>query len=337
MRLAFFVNEVPTEVDEYTTTRLALAATAAGHEVWYVGAGDITRQPDGSIRGHARRAIHQKGDDLTSFLERVKEPESLTDVELEEMDAVMLRNDSVEDLHERPWAFTAGILFGQMLVDKGVCVVNDPANLSRTGSKTYLQEFQEDVRPRQMVSRDEEAIRTFVEKTGPVVLKPLYGAKGRNVFLIEGPEDPNLSQMVEAVLADGYAIVQQRVEGAEDGDLRIFLIDGEPLQKDGKYAAFRRVPEGNDIRANISAGGRPKEAAIDAQILRMVAGMTERLKRDGMFFAGLDVVGGKVIEINLESAGGLQSVQHLTGVDFAPQIIDALDARQQRAATMVRS
>lgn len=334
MRLAFFVNDVATEVDEYTTTRLALAAARAGHEIWYVGAGDIGYQPDGAIRAHARTAIAHDGDELAGFLERIKAPESNAEIALDEMDAVMLRNDSVEDLHERPWAFSAGTLFGRMLAEKGVCVVNDPYHLPRTASKIYLQEFSEDVRPRQLVSRNEEEIRSFIDDVGRTVVKPLYGAKGRNVFLIEGPDDANVSQMVEAVLKDGYAIVQERVAGAEDGDIRMFLVDGEPLQKEGRYAAFRRVPEGNDIRANISAGGHPREAQIDDKILNMVAAMTEQLRRDGMFFAGLDIIGAKVVEINVESAGGLQSAHHLTGVDFAPEIITALEARAERSAAI---
>lgn len=335
MRLAFFVNDVATEIDEYTTTRLALAAAAAGHEVWYVGAGDIGYQPDGSMRAHARSATFQDDDQLASFLERVKRSESLTDITLDEMDAVMLRNDAVEDLHERPWAFTAGGLFGQKLADRGVCVVNDPVNLPRTGSKIYLQEFPEDVRPRQLVSRNEDEIRAFVEETGASVLKPLYGAKGRNVFLIEGAADPNLSQMIEAVLDDGYVIAQERVDGAENGDIRFFLIDGEPLYRDGKYAAFRRVPEGNDIRANISAGGHPREAEIGQEVLKMIGAMTDRLRRDGMFFVGLDIIGDKVVEINVESAGGLQSAQHLTGVDFAPAVIEALERREANRGEMI--
>lgn len=334
MRLAFFVNDIATEISEYTTTRLARAAAAAGHDVWYVGAGDVGNQPDGAIRAQAHVATHREGDELITFLDRVQDAETAQDIALDEMDAVWLRNDCVEDLHDRPWAFTSGVLFGQMLAQKGVCVVNDPFNLSRTGSKIYLQEFSEEVRPRQLVSRNEEEIRAFIEDTGRSVIKPLYGAKGRNVFLIEGPDDPNLSQMVEAVLGDGYAIVQERVEGAEQGDIRMFLIDGEPLQVDGAYAAFRRVPEGNDIRANISAGGHPRPAEIGEEILHMVGLMTEQIKRDGLFFVGLDIIGTKVVEINVESPGGMQSANHLAGVDFAPEVIRALDLRRQRATTI---
>jgi glutathione synthase len=329
LRLAFFVNDVATEIPEYTTTRLALAATRLGHEVWYVGAGNLRYGPAGDLGAHAYPATGEEGDDLASFLDRVQGgvPSYLA---LDEADAVMLRNDSIEDLHERPWAFTAGILFGRMLAESGVCVVNDPAQLSHTGSKLYLQEFPEGVRPRGLISREREEIRSFVAETGRSVIKPLYGAKGRNVFLVEDETDPNLNQIIEAVLQDGYVLAQEQARGAEEGDVRFFLLDGEPLEEDGSYAAFRRVPEDHDIRANISAGGHPQAVDVHEGYLQMISEMTERLRKDGMFFVGIDIVGDKVVEINVESAGGLQSVEHFTGIDFAPKIIHALEDRALR-------
>ena len=327
MKIAFFVNDVATEIPEYTTTRLALAATRMGHEVWLVGAGDAEYRPGGCVGGHAYRADAKESDDLESFLDRLRQPDSCTPMALDEMDAVMLRNDSIEDLHERPWAFNTGVLFGQMLAQRGVCVVNNPAKLSYTASKLYLQDFPEHVRPKGLASRNADEIRRFVEEVGPSVLKPLYGAKGRNVFLIDGAEDNNLNQMIEAVLEDGYVLAQERVEGVENGDLRFFLLDGEPLQYEGAYAAFRRVPEGNDLRANISTGGHSAPAEVEDSLLQMIGSMTDRLKKDGMFFAGIDVVGDKVIEINVESAGGFQSAEHFTGVEFSPAVIEAIEKR----------
>jgi glutathione synthase len=279
---------------------------------------------------NARVAGHSDGDDLTSFLERVKEESSAEDLSFEEVDAVMLRNDSIEDMHARPWAIDAGIVFGHMLAESGVMVVNDPDGLSRASSKLYLEEFPETVRPRTHVSRDLAEIKSFIATIGPTVLKPLYGAKGRNVFLVEDETEPNLSQMVEAVLEDGYVIAQERVRGAEEGDLRLFLLDGEPLAMDGSYAAFRRVPRGNDPRANVSTGGKPEPAEITESELRIVAAMSDRLRADGMFFVGLDIIGDKVVEINAESPGGLQAVEHFTGVDFAPVVIDALERKATR-------
>ena len=114
-----------------------------------------------------------------------------------------------------------------MLKARGVTVVNDPMSLHRATSKLYLEEFPEKIRPRSLVTRDPEAIERFVGEVGHCVVKPLYGAKGRNVFMIEDPDETNLAQMTEAVLQDGYAIVQEFVDGGEDGDARIFLLEGQ--------------------------------------------------------------------------------------------------------------
>jgi glutathione synthase len=327
MRIAFFVNDVKTEVDEYTTTRLALAAARLGHDVWYVGAGDIDYEPDESLRARGRSAERRQDDDLGSFLKRMQTTDEVPHIVLEEFDAVMLRNDSIADIHERPWAANAGVVFGQLLADRGVTVVNDPSSLSRASSKLYLQQYPSEIRPRSLVSRDKEQLKEFVSRLNGAALKPLYGAMGRNVFLIQDPEDANLDQMVESVLSDGYVIAQEFVPEAEQGDIRLFMLDGEPLEQDGAYAAVRRIPEGQDLRANISAEGKPKKAAIGKVELSIASAMRDQLKRDGMFFVGVDIVGDQVVEINAESPGGLQSVEYFTGIDFAPQVIEALERR----------
>jgi glutathione synthase len=112
----------------------------------------------------------------------------------------------------------------------------DPMSLIRATSKLYLEEFPEKIRPRSLVTRDPEAIERFVAEVGHSVVKPLYGAKGRNVFMIEDEGEANLAQMTEAVLQDGYALVQEFVDGGEDGDARIFLLEGQILERDGQLA-----------------------------------------------------------------------------------------------------
>jgi glutathione synthase len=154
------------------------------------------------------------------------------------------------------------------------------------------------------VTRDPAAIEQFVAGVGRSVVKPLYGAKGRNVFMVGDDAEPNLAQITEAVPQDGYAIVQEFVDGGEDGDARIFLLEGNLLERDGKVAAFRRVPTGNDLRANISKGGRSVPLEIGAAEQDVVNAMSEKLVTDGMFFVGIDLIGDKVVEINAESPGG---------------------------------
>ena len=327
MRLAFFVNDVATEIDEYTTTRLARAAARRGHEVWYVGLGDVELgQCDGQLMARAHAAEFDNDDTLESFMERIKGCE-VERVVMDDLDALFLRNESIDDLHERSWASPLGVVFGQMLKARGVTVVNDPTSLMRATSKFYLEEFPEKIRPRSLVTRDPEAIERFVSEVGHCVVKPLYGAKGRNVFMIEDETETNLAQMTEAVLADGYAIVQEFVDGGEDGDARIFLLEGQILERNGKLAAFRRVPMGNDPRANISTGGRSVPLEIGEVERGIVEAMSNKLVADGLYFVGIDVIGGKVVEINAESPGGMQSIERLYEIDVCPTVIEALERR----------
>jgi glutathione synthase len=329
MKMAFLVNRVETEVDEYTTTRLAKAAALMGHEVWYVGLEDLRiGEPDGEIGAHARAAPARKNDTLTAFVDRVK-ARSAERIRLDKLDAAFIRNDSVEDVHDRPWASSLGAAFGQLLVAHGVTVVNEPTALMRAATKSYLDEFPAEIRPRSLVTRDEDDIRTFISSVGRCIIKPLYGAKGRNVFRIDGEDEPNLNQMLESVLEDGYIYAQAYVDGAEDGDTRIFLLDGELIEIDGHTAAFRRVPDGNDPRANISTGGKMRPGDITENERKMVKAMRDKLIQDGMFFVGIDAVGDKTIEINAESPGGLQAIEHLYEIDICPVVIDALERRTQ--------
>ncbi len=327
MRLAFFVNDLAMELDEYTTTHLARAAARGGHEVWYVGVGDVEHaESDGQLSARAHAAEFGKDDTLESFLERIK----VRDVErvvLDDLDALFLRSESIHDLQERPWAAPLGVIFGQMLKARGVTVVNDPMSLIRATSKLYLEEFPEKIRPRSLVTRDPEAIERFVAKVGHCVVKPLYGAKGRNVFMIEDEDETNLTQITEAVLRDGYAIVQEFIDGGEDGDARILLLEGQILERDGKLAAFRRVPSGNDPRANISVGARSVPLEIGDVERGIIDAMSNKLVADGMFFVGIDVIGEKVAEINAESPGGMHSVERLYEIDLCPTVIEALQNR----------
>ena len=145
--------------------------------------------------------------------------------------------------------------------------------------------------------------------------------------MIEDHGETNLAQMTEAVLRDGYAIVQEFVDGGEHGDARIFLLNGRILERHGKLAAFRRVPTGNDPRANISVGGRPIPLEVGDVERGIVETMGKKLVADGMYFVGIDVIGDKVVEINAESPGGMQAVERLYDIDVCPTVIETLELR----------
>nr|NLD40245.1 glutathione synthase [Actinomycetales bacterium] len=327
MKIGFVVNDVSTEKDTYTTIRLALAASQRDHEVWLMGLGDFGYEPGGSLHARARRADPARSyRSLTRYLEDVQASET-TVVTLSEFDVVLMRADPA-DSAEYPWANTAGVAFGHMMATSGVLVVNDPVRLASAISKAYFQHFPEVVRPRTLISRDESRIREFVEESGGrAVLKPLQGSGGSGVFMVNTDEAPNLSQIVEAIARDGYVVAQEYLEDAKDGDIRMFVMNGRPLQVDGAYAAFRRKSSSSDPRSNMSAGGTAHKVQISPAILEMVETVRPKLQEDGMFLVGLDIVGDKLMEVNVFSPGGFGSCENLYGVNFTPAVIEDLERK----------
>ncbi|WP_442509351.1 glutathione synthetase [Novipirellula sp. SH528] len=329
MKIGFVVNDVMTEQAAYTTTRLAMTAVNMGHQAYTLGVGDFVYAPDGAIHASARTVNGERYESLEDFIGELqdKESDSVT-ISLDDLDVLLLRNDPSDDAAERSWAQTSGILFGQLAAARGVIVLNDPENLANAINKTYFQHFPEEVRPKTCISRDVKQINSFIEsQNGKVVIKPLQGSGGQSVFLINEDEKANRNQMIEAVLRDGYCIVQEYLPAAVDGDVRLFVMNGRPLWHEGSYAAFRRVNKTGDARSNMHSGGKSEAAEVTDQMLELVEMVRPKLVRDGMFLVGLDIVDDKLMEINVFSPGGLGSSQHLTGVDFTVAIIRDLQRK----------
>ncbi len=331
MKIGFVVNDVQTEEAAYTTTRLAMTAVNKGHESWTMGVGDFIYAPDGSIRAHAKGVRGSEYESLTEFLKELQGEEGRSErIGVDDLDVLLLRNDPAADAAERPWAQTSGILFGQLAATRGVIVLNDPSHLAHAINKTYFQHFPEEVRPKTCISCDPDEIKQFIsEQHDKVVIKPLQGSGGQSVFLINENEQANLNQMIEAVVRDGYCIAQEYLPAAAEGDVRLFVMNGRALERDGHYAAFRRVNRSGDARSNMHSGGESAPAEVDERMLRLVEIVRPKLVHDGMFLVGLDIVGDKLMEINVFSPGGLGSSARHTGVDFTEVIIDDLVRKTQ--------
>jgi glutathione synthase len=206
-----------------------------------------------------------------------------------------------------------------------VLVVNDPFSLANALNKTYFQHFPAAIRPLTLISRDPEEITEFVDaRDDRAVLKPLQGSGGAGVFVITPDEAPNLQQIIEAITRDGYAVAQEYLPESEDGDVRIFVMNGEPLRCGDSYAAFRRVNEGPDPRSNMHVGGKGKSVKLTPEMLDLVSAARPKLIADGMFLVGLDVVGTKLMEVNVFSPGGLGTVEELYEVHPADAVIASL-------------
>ncbi len=329
MRIGFVVNDIETEQATYTTTRLSMTATNMGHEAWTLGVGDFVYMPDGSIHAYAQSVKGKEYKALDKYMAELIGDESRRErIAVTDLDVLLLRNDPSEDAANRPWAQTTGILFGQLAAQAGAVVLNDPVHLANAINKTYFQHFPDQVRPRTCISRNPEEIKDFIaQEKGKAVIKPLQGSGGKSVFLVKEEDSANVNQMIDAVLRDGYVICQEYLPRATDGDVRLFVMNGQALSQDGKYAAFRRVNKSGDMRSNMHSGGESQPAEVDDQMLEIVEVVRPKLVADGMFLVGLDIVGDKLMEINVFTPGGLGSAQVATGVDFAEVVIRDLERK----------
>jgi glutathione synthase len=323
------VNDVKTEQPGYTTIRLAMAAINLGHEAWLMGAGDFAYDADENIRARAHSVPKKHYKSSETFLNDLQGKKAISErITVDDLDVLLLRSDPSTDAGMRAWAQSTGIIFGRVAMRHGVIVLNDPNGLSKAMNKMYFQLFPEEVRPKTVITRSTSEIKEFFREIGGnIVLKPLQGSGGQGVFLVRPEDVPNLNQMVESVSRDGYVIAQEYLPEATEGDTRLFVMNGQPLRYKGKYAAFRRVRTGDDMRSNIHAGGRLRQATITDDHLKLVEIVRPKIVQDGMFLVGLDIVGDKLMEINVFSPGGLGSAQKFEKVNFTHAVIHALERK----------
>lgn len=325
MKIAFVINDINTEKASYTTTFLALTAHKRGHKVYVFGVGDLGYSSDGHMIAQARTVGDHSYKNNETFFKALEkaEPERISSSDL---DVLYLRNDPSEDINKRNWAQNAPYIFGQIAMRDGVVVLNHPESLSNAINKMYFQHFPEVLRPKTIITREAKDILDFFdEQKGKIILKPLQGSGGKNVFMVDKKSKSNLNQIIEAISNDGFIIAQEYLPRATDGDTRFFLMNGLPLQKNGVYAAMKRVNKAGDIRSNIHAGGKGKKADVDEEMLALVKILKPKLVQDGMFLVGVDIVGDKLMEINVFSPGALNMISTMYDVDFGAVVIEAIE------------
>lgn len=329
MKIGFVCNDIATEEAGYSTTRLGLAALELGHEPWLMSVGDFANDPDDCVRAWARAVPRPAYRSSKTYLADLQGPKAKIErITVDDLDVLFLRNDPAADLAKRGWAQSAGYIFGQRAAARGVIVLNDPHALADAVNKMYFQAFPEEVRPRALISRNPEDLRKFVEdEGGRACLKPLQGSGGTNVFIVQPKGTGNLNQIIEAVTRDGYAIAQEFLPEAKRGDTRLFLMNGVPLEVNRHICAFRRIAAKNDVRSNLHAGGRLAKAKITDGMMKVAEIVRPKLIADGMFLVGLDLVGDKLMEINVFSPGGLGSAAKFEKVDFSHAVIEALERK----------
>lgn len=326
MKLTFVINDIQTEQDWYTTVRLANRALKDNHQIALVSLVDLNYNASGQITAKSYLPKAEKYDSDADLLAELQSSEARVEtLELSKSDVILLRADPANEVIKRPWAPNSSLLFAQVAARAGAIVLNDPYHLTDASNKTYYQRYPQSIRPRTCITRDEAMIKKFIEEQGgKAVIKPLVGSGGQGVFLIDETTGGNINQIIETTIRDGYAIVQEYLPRAADGDLRLITLNGAPLQVDGVYGCLRRYNETDDIRSNIHAGGAFELSEPTAEALKIAAIAGPQLKHDGMYLAGLDIVGDKMMEANVDSPGGINMLEDLSGKDFSGAIINDL-------------
>ncbi|MDH4281502.1 MAG: glutathione synthase [Myxococcales bacterium] len=317
MRFVFVMDPVSTViVDEDTSFALMLEAQARGHRV------DHCLPSDVGLRG---RRVVARVRQATMQLDP-REPITLgepEDINFGDVDAVFIRKDP---------PFTDAYLWLTLVLDylqDDTLVVNHPRGLREANEKLYAHHFPKLVPPTIMTSHKDEILRFLGEVGGKAVIKPIDGHGGEGVFLLTRG-DTNLNGLIEAVthLGRRNAIVQALVpEIYDEGDKRILLVDGELLGVVG------RVPSKGDLRSNVHVGGTARPAKLTDADRTIIETIAPRLIADGLFFVGLDVIGGKLIEVNVTSPTLLQQMSRLCGEDLSATVIDRLEDKVRAYAT----
>jgi len=204
-------------------------------------------------------------------------------------------------------------------------VLNRPDTVIWANEKLYALRFPDLMPETRVTRRIPELVDFLAKRGGEMIVKPLGGKGGEGVFHVRH-DDRNLFSILETATGFGtrWAMAQQYLPEIREGDKRILLVDGEVL------GALLRVPAAGETRANLHVGGTAVRAPLDARDLRIVERLRPALQRDGLFFVGIDVIGGMLTEVNVTSPTGIQEIDALEGVSLATRVIAAAEEKTRR-------
>ena len=312
LKIAFQMDPITgVNIDGDSTFDIALEAFSRGHEVWVYEPRHLSFE-DGSVRATAQKVEklqRVKGDHVT-----LAAPVML---DLHGVDAVFLRQDPPFDMSY----ITTTHLLEHLMPE--VLVVNDPRHVRDAPEKLFITHF-EGIMPPTLITSSESEIRDFFERHDrDIVVKPLFGNGGAGVFRMRDSAE-NLASLVEMFqqISRDPLMAQAFVPDVRNGDKRIILVDGEPV------GAINRVPAEGEVRANMHVGGKAVQSDLTERDLELCAIIGPELKRRGLVFTGIDVIGNIMTEINVTSPTGIQELRRFSGVDVSKMLIDWVEARR---------
>ena len=292
-----------------STFALMLKAQERGHRLFHYLATDLSYE-DGSVRARARPVTVQP---VAGAHFEAAEPVTL-DLR-SDVDVVLMRQDPPFDI-----GYITATYLLERIADETL-VVNDPKSVRDCPEKLFVLDFARFMPPT-LITRSIDELRRFHAEHGEIVLKPLHGNAGAAVFRI-GRDGQNLAALAELFgrsWPEPY-MVQAFLPAVAEGDKRIVLVDGKVA------GAINRLPGAGEIRSNLAAGGRAEAAELTDREREICAALGPELKRRGLIFVGIDVIGGHLTEINVTSPTGIVAIDSFNGSDTPGLIWNAIEAR----------
>jgi glutathione synthase len=310
MRHLFIVDPLPgLNPDADTSVVFMREAARRGHSLATCGVGDVSIGAGGMAHARFVETVLRDARDFYSLGAEGSGP-------LGDFDVVWMRKDPPYDLN---YFFATHLLD---LVPKSTLVVNAPRGLREVTEKLFILRFA-DLCPESLVSRNIAELLAFRDKLGgEMVIKPLDGCGGEGVFHLT-KDDRNVRTILETGTRHGsvYQLAQRYIPEVRNGDKRIILCEGEPL------GAVLRVPQHWETRANFHVGGTAAKTTLSAREREICARLAPALREHGILFAGIDVIGDWLTEVNVTSPTGIQEINRLDGVCLERRVLDAVEKR----------
>ncbi len=296
-------------IDADSTFALMLEAQARGHQLWHYHVRDLALAGGRLLAQAEPVTVERKHGAHYAFGPR-------EELDLSTMDVVLMRQDPPFDM-----AYITATHLLEHIHPKTL-VVNDPASVRNAPEKLFVLQFT-DLMPETLVTASRAQILAFREKHEDIIVKPLFGNGGAGVFHIK-PGDSNLNSLIEMFTERSREplMVQRYVPEVRKGDKRIILVDGVAM------GAINRVPAAGEARSNMHVGGRPEKTTLTERERHICERIGPELKKRGMIFVGIDVIGDYLTEINVTSPTGLQEIARFDGVHLERAIWDAIEAKR---------
>jgi len=295
-------------VKKDSSMAMMFEAQKRGYEIYYMEMKDLYLD-QGQCRATAQKL--KVFDDSEHWYEL----DDVNDIAVSELDAVLMRKDP---------PFDTEFIYATYMLERaeveGTLIVNKPQSLRDCNEKLFTAWFAE-LTPRTLVTRNNDKIREFHQQEKDIIIKPLDGMGGASIFRIK-ENDANVGVILETLTNHGnqYAMVQEFMPAIKDGDKRILIVNGEPMPY-----CLARIPAQGETRGNLAAGGRGEARPLSATDKLIAETIAPELKKRGLYFVGLDVIGDKVTEINVTSPTCIREIEAAYPINISGKLMDAIE------------